>query len=94
MGTEHYRAPLTLYPNATVEKESPAKTAGHPKHDKPATAHPVANDQSLPKNWDEIDINHVVLGKDDSRWGAWWEAVPVEVAPTTMARRPSVFVTD
>jgi hypothetical protein len=69
-----------LYPNATVEKRSPAKTAGQAKHDKPATAHPVANDQSLPKNWDEIDINHVVLAKDDSQWGAWWEAIPVEKA--------------
>ena len=69
-----------LYPNATVGKGSPAKTSGHAKHDKPAAAHPVANDQSLPKNWDEIDINHVVLAKDDSQWGAWWEAIPVEKA--------------
>ena len=69
-----------LYPNATVGKGSPAKTAGQAKHDKPATAHPVANDQSLPQNWDEIDINHVVLAKDDSQWGAWWEAIPVEKA--------------
>jgi hypothetical protein len=69
-----------LYPNATVGKGSPAKTAGQAKHDKPATAHPVANDQSLPQNWDEVDINHVVLAKDDSQWGAWWEAIPVEKA--------------
>jgi hypothetical protein len=69
-----------LYPNATVGKGSPAKTAGHAKHDKPGTAAPVANDQSLPQNWDEIDINHVVLAKDDSQWGAWWEAIPVEKA--------------
>ena len=35
---------------------------------------------SLPKDWDEIDINHLVLAKDDSQWGAWWEAIPVEKA--------------
>lgn len=69
-----------LYPNVnpTVEKGKPAKASGQAKLDKPAAAHPVANGQSLPKDWDEIDINHLVLAKDDSQWGAWWEAIPVE----------------
>jgi hypothetical protein len=35
---------------------------------------------SLPKDWDEIDINHLVLAKDDSQWGAFWEAITVEKA--------------
>jgi hypothetical protein len=39
-----------------------------------------APNHSLPKDWDEIDINHLVLAKDDSQWGAWWEAIPVEKA--------------
>jgi hypothetical protein len=69
-----------LYPNATVEKRSPAKTSGQAKYDKPVAANPDANSQSLPKNWDEIDINQLVLAKDDSQWGAWWEAIPVEKA--------------
>ena len=38
----------------------------------------ATNGQSLPKDWDEIDVNHLVLAKDDSQWGAWWEAIPVE----------------
>jgi hypothetical protein len=67
-------------PRPTAENGKSAKASGHAKHDKPATAHPVANDQSLPQNWEEIDINHVVLAKDDSQWGAWWEAIPVEKA--------------
>ena len=58
-----------LYPNATVEKGSRAKTSAHAKHDKPVAANPDANSQSLPKDWDEIEINHLVLAKDDSQWG-------------------------
>jgi hypothetical protein len=34
----------------------------------------------LPKEWDEIGINHLVLAKDDSQWGAFWEAITVEKA--------------
>jgi hypothetical protein len=63
----------------TAETGKSAKAAGQAKHDKPAAANP-ANGQSLPKDWDEIDINHLVLAKDDSQWGAWWEAIPVEKA--------------
>jgi hypothetical protein len=67
-----------LYPNATIEQEKPAKVSGQAKYDKPTAAHPVANGQTLPTDWDEIDLNHLVLAKDDSQWGAWWEAIPVE----------------
>jgi hypothetical protein len=67
-----------LYPNATLEQEKPAKASGQARHDKPAAAHPVANGQALPKDWDEIDINHLVLAKDDGQWAAWWEAISVE----------------
>ena len=56
------------------------KTSAHAKHDKPVATNPGTNGQSLPKDWDEIDINHLVLAKDDSQWGAWWEAIPVEKA--------------
>jgi len=69
-----------VYPetNRTLEAGKSGKTSGHTKHDKTGTANLAANGQSLPKNWDEIDINHLVLAKDDSQWGAWWEAIPVE----------------
>jgi hypothetical protein len=66
-----------LYPGRTGKA---AKTSAHPRHDKTGVANPPANGQSLPKDWDEIDINHLVLAKDDSQWGAWWEAIPVEKA--------------
>ena len=67
-------------PRPTAENGKSAKASAHAKHDKPVAANPDANGQSLPKDWDEIDINHLVLAKDDSQWGAWWEAIPVEKA--------------
>jgi hypothetical protein len=48
------------------------------KHDKPVATEPAANGQSLPKDWADINISHLVLAKDDSQWAAWWEAIPVE----------------
>jgi hypothetical protein len=67
-------------PQPTAEIGKSAKASGHAKHDKPGAANPAANSQSLPKDWDEIELNHLVLAKDDSQWGAWWEAIPVEKA--------------
>jgi hypothetical protein len=55
------------------------KAPGQAKHDKPLVTNP-ANGQSQPKDWDEIGINHLVLAKDDSQWGAFWEAITVEKA--------------
>ena len=54
------------------------KSPGPAKHDKPLATNPALDTKSLPKNWDEIDINQLVLARDDSQWGAWWEAIPVE----------------
>ena len=65
-------------PRPTAENGKSAKASAHAKHDKPVAAHLAGSGQSLPKDWDEIDINHLVLAKDDSQWGAWWEAIPVE----------------
>ena len=61
-------------PRPTAENGKSAKASAHAKHDKTVATNPDANSQSLPKNWDEID--HLVLAKDDSQWGAWWEAIP------------------
>jgi hypothetical protein len=35
---------------------------------------------SLPTDWHDIDINKLVLAKDDGPWRSWWEAVPIEKA--------------
>jgi len=67
-------------PRPTAENGKSAKASGHAKPDKTVATNLGTNSQSLSKDWDEIDINHLVLAKDDSQWGAWWEAIPVEKA--------------
>jgi hypothetical protein len=67
-------------PRPTAETGKSAKASGQAKHDKPVAVNPATNGQSLPKDWDEIDIDHLVLAKDDSRWPAWFEAIVVENA--------------
>jgi hypothetical protein len=69
-----------LYPGLQQKAENgkSTKTTSRAKHDKPVAAEPAANGEALPKDWAEIDINHLVLAKDDSQWAAWWEAIPVE----------------
>jgi hypothetical protein len=67
-------------PRPTAETGKSAKASGQSKHDKPVAANATTNGHLLPKDWDEIDIDHLVLAKDDSQWGAWWEAIPVERA--------------
>jgi hypothetical protein len=33
-----------------------------------------------PKTWDDIDVNCLVLMKEDGPWYGWWEAVPIAKA--------------
>jgi hypothetical protein len=66
-------------PRPTAENGKSTKASAQTKREKPVAVDPTTN-QSLPKDWDELDINHLVLAKDDSQWGAWWEAIPVEKA--------------
>jgi hypothetical protein len=35
-------------------------------------------DQPFPKTWQEIDLNQLVLAKQDGPWPGWWEAIPTE----------------
>jgi hypothetical protein len=71
-----------LYPRAklTAETGKSAKALVQAKHDKTVAANRAAKAQSLPKDWDDIDIGHLVLAKAESRWPAWWEAIVVENA--------------
>ena len=71
-----------LYPEAPTDRRDgkSAKALGPGKTRQTRRSRSRRQRQSLPKDWDEIDINHLVLAKDDSQWGAWWEAIPVEKA--------------
>jgi hypothetical protein len=78
----HHRLRLGLLypgPRPNAENGKSTKASGQTRRDKPVAVDPATN-HSLPKDWDELDINHLVLAKDDSQWGAWWEAITVEKA--------------
>ena len=66
-------------PRPSVENGKSTKASGQTKRDKPVAVDPATN-HSLPKDWNELGTNHLVLAKDDSQWGAWWEAITVETA--------------
>jgi hypothetical protein len=71
-----------LYPNAKPMTQTAAqsKPISIKQHGKAAAETSGAGPQALPCDWQAIDLGHLVLVKDDSQWGAWWEAVPVEKA--------------
>lgn len=70
-----------LYPGSSLAAAGKSsKAAAGAKHDKPTVADRNDTAQPLPKGWQEIDVNQLVLAKDDGPWLSWWEAVPVEKA--------------
>jgi hypothetical protein len=74
----HHRLRLALLypgPKTSVETGRSLKASSSARRDQT-----IANTstQALPKDWGEIDVNHLVLAKDDGPWSAWWEAIPIE----------------
>ena len=49
----------------------------------PSSAKPTA----YPKSWADIDLDSLVLAKEDGPWRSWWEAVPVAKADQTLTLR-------
>jgi hypothetical protein len=79
-----------LYPGpqtaAQVSKQT--KPALSKKHQDPAATH----ESSLPRDWQGIDVNTLVLAKDDGPHRSWWEAVPIEKAGDAFKLRWRDFV--
>jgi hypothetical protein len=67
-------------PRSSVETGRAGKPSGHRRHDKPVKANPVTGNHGLPKDWDEIDVDHLVLAKTEGPKASWYEAIPVERA--------------
>jgi hypothetical protein len=57
-------------PNSRSPKSQSAKSSAKPASAEPATA--------FPQTWDDIDINCLVLAKEDGPWRSWWEAIPTD----------------
>jgi hypothetical protein len=79
--TRHRRTLALLCPDAnagsatklSMAVDASAKTGSG----KPAVSnHKTA--PGLPKTWDGIDVDSLVLAKEDGPWRSWWEAIPTE----------------
>jgi hypothetical protein len=61
----------------------PAPEPSHPSRSKPAQPKHSASPASVkagtvfPKSWDGIDVDCLVLAKEDGPWRSWWEAIPI-----------------
>jgi hypothetical protein len=63
-------------PQSAVQANKQTKPVASAKQRDAAAKHA----SSLPADWQEIDINKLVLAKDDGPWRSWWEAIPIERA--------------
>ena len=59
------------------------------KHQRPA----VKSESALPADWQDIDLNKLVLAQEDGPPRSWWEAIPVEKADDTFKLRWRDFST-
>jgi hypothetical protein len=69
-----------LYPSIQDVSSRPPSGTGSKQsgQDKDKAKPPETINQGLPRSWEEIDVNHLVLARDDGPWKSWWEAIPVE----------------
>ena len=58
-----------------------AQAASQPSKPPKASTKPSSKDEpALPADWRDVDVNKLVLAKDDGPWRSWWEAIPIEKA--------------
>ena len=80
--TRHRLNLALLYPNGpgdTVNKGAVTTTgdvsSGKEEPNKPAAAKQAQAGHEYPTDWNEIDVGHLVLAKEDGPMESWWEAV-------------------
>jgi hypothetical protein len=75
-----------LYPSGqhvAATSGAAAGTAAKPQPEKPGSAkganqEPAGGSPLFPQTWQAIDVDHLVLAKDDGPGGSWWEAIAIE----------------
>jgi hypothetical protein len=75
-----------LYPETENTSDPVASQLGVPAGQGGEAVQPQPakqTDARYPANWAEIDLDHLVLAKDDSPLQIWWEAIPVETEGDT-----------
>jgi hypothetical protein len=68
-----------LYPHGLPATDPTSHPPGpRPAKPKHSASQPSANAGTVfPKTWADIDIDCLVLAKEDGPWRSWWEAIPV-----------------
>jgi hypothetical protein len=67
-------------PKSNAETGRSRKESTHGRSDKKVEANAAPSNHALPKKWDEIDVDHLVLAKTEGPWANWFEAIPIERA--------------
>jgi hypothetical protein len=87
----HRRSLGLLCPDPLVHSEAPRSTRpeqrSKPSSGKTAAAKAKPSAQGFPLTWEDIDVDHLVLAKDDGPWRSWWEAIPTEKLDDTFTLR-------
>jgi hypothetical protein len=87
----HRRSLGLLCLDPQVHSETPKSTApeqrSKPSSGKTTAAKTKPGAQVFPLNWEDIDVDHLVLAKDDGPWRSWWEAIPTEKHDDTFTLR-------
>jgi hypothetical protein len=81
----HRRSLGLLFPNHEL-----TAATGPAAGQQPAKSEKAAMPKSkkgFPLTWDDIDIDHLVLAKDDGPCQSWWEAIPTEKHGDTFTLR-------
>ena len=81
----HRRSLGLLFPNHELTAATgPAAGQQPAKSEKAATP---KSKKGFPLTWDDIDVDHLVLAKDDGPCQSWWEAIPTEKHGDTFTLR-------
>jgi hypothetical protein len=79
--TRHRRTLALLCPDANAASAPTSSTPAHHSA-KAGSGKAVASNHKtapgLPTSWENIEIDHLVLAKEDGPWRSWWEAIPTE----------------
>jgi hypothetical protein len=81
----HRRSLGLLFPNL-AEPTGTGPIAGQQPAKSEKAAAPKSK-KGFPLTWDDIDVDHLVLAKDDGPCQSWWEAIPTEKHGDTFTLR-------
>jgi hypothetical protein len=82
----HRRSLGLLFPNLAEPIAGTGPTSGQQPAKSEKTAAPKSN-KGFPLTFEDIDLGHLVLAKDDGPCQSWWEAIPTEKHGDTFTLR-------